>query len=86
MPVQGKYRKERKTVVHNNPININFLSIFAIFYSTKSVEDNWLLCIYTCNLWKQPIFKTPTSVVTHPILRKWIEFNVGSIPTESTSN
>ena len=37
---RGKYRKGEK------PTNINFLSIFAIFDSTKSVEDSWLLCIY----------------------------------------
>ena len=35
-------RKERKTV--------NFLSIFVLFDSTKSVEDSCLLCIWA-NVW-----------------------------------
>ena len=36
---RGKGRKNRKT-------KIIFLSIFANFDSTKSIEDSWLLCIH----------------------------------------
>ena len=39
-------RKERKTVVYDNPTNINFLLIFAIFDSTKSDEDIIMIAGY----------------------------------------
>ena len=38
-------KREKGSSLHK-PTNLNFLSIFAVFDSTKSVEDNWLMCIY----------------------------------------